>query len=218
MIRIQSLVGERKWRGELSRAHASPHLKKGESLWDLPASPPSQFASATEEGDYCETTYRPRHLEHLIYSGNVPAALLREMTGMELVQEDLSACKDGVVEAGLEARCLKTLSKWPSQNEVSEHFNVLPDENDADCKDEPETRLVRSAQTVESIPVLRLECELGLKGGRHYLVEAWLCGDEGKLHVGDVPKVWTWKTTAWLAAIATLGIPLGFLMAILINA
>ncbi len=216
LMRIQSLVGERKWRGELSRAHASPHLKKGESLWDLPASPPSQFASATEEGDYCETTYRPRHLEHLLYSGDVPPGLLREATGMELIQEDFSACKDGVVEAGLEERCLNALSKWPIQNEVSEHFKVLQDETDEDSKDEPESRIVRSVLHVESIPVLRLKCELELKRGRHYLVEAWLCGDEGKLHVSDVPKVWTWKTTAWLAAIATLGIPLGFLMASLV--
>ncbi len=71
----------------------------------------------------------------------------------------------------------------------------------------------RSARELE-----RSVNELGLKGGRHYLVEAWLCGDEGKLHLNDVPKVWTWKTTAWLAAIATLGIPLGFLMASLVNA
>ncbi len=218
LIRIQSLVGERKWRGEVSRARTSSHLEQRQSLWDLPASPPSQSTSATEESDYCETSYRPRHLEHLLYAGDVPPDLLREVTGKVLLQEDLSACRNGVVEANLEERCLKALSKWSSSTEVSEHFKIGQGQSGDVSGGTPAARLVRSSLAVESIPVLRLECELGLRRGRHYLVEAWLCGDERKLHLGDVPRTWTWKTTAWLAVITTLGIPLGFLLARLVQA
>jgi hypothetical protein len=218
LIRIQSLVGERKWRGKVSRPQASSQLERSGALWDLPASPPSQFTSATEESDYCETSYRPRHLEHLLYAGDVPPALLREVTGKVLLQEDLSAYRNGVVEPDLEERCLKALSKWSSPaGDVSEHFKIGKGPGGEVSGDTPAARLVRSSLSVESIPVLRLECELGVKRGRHYLVEAWLCGDEKKLHLRDVPKTWTWKTSAWLAVITTLGIPLGFLLAGLVH-
>ena len=100
-------------------------------------------------------------------------------------------------------------------DELTEHFSGLGDGTTA-SGERVNTRLIRSDVSVESIQIIRVQCELQLKNAPCHF-QAWVLGNEERLYLADFPKTWTWKATAWAVLSLLLGVPLGYLMESLVR-
>ena len=216
VIRLQSLLAERRWPSESSGEQASASSKESESIWDRPASPPAHYRAATEKSERCKTHYRVHNLDHVLYSGDVPHNLLKRASGKKLLEEELSACASGLVTPKLEEHCLEVLAQWTTKTAKLREYYACPGDGTTAWGNQTSTRLVRSYVSVESLQVVRVQCELQVKNAPHPF-QAWVLGEEERLYLADFPKAWTWKATAWVVLSTALGVPLGYLMESLVR-
>ena len=159
---------------------------------------------------------RPRTtLKKVDYSGELPLRLFSMVSGEQSRARTLGN-KNGVEV--LIAGCLEEVSQRTSTQGVAEAasaFYATPaTKKDPESETTSYDHLLRSRLEFSTVPVLYMKC--GFKDPSHpkaaYRFDAWLYGNEQKLWFRRVPKQWTWKATAWAAAFAVAGLPLGYLL------
>ena len=68
--------------------------------------------------------------------------------------------------------------------------------------------------TDQYVPVIALTCSL--RSPKHPNVgdrfQVWIYGTQRKIHVRNLPRVWTQKATSWIGGLAAAGAAVGFVL------
>ncbi len=165
----------------------------------------------------CKTTYRVLRLEKIVYKGEIPLSLLSSAKGKCVYEGSLSASAPNVMVPGLETKSLQAASNAVSEEclrEIGTFYQKVLEDARESAAGELSCRLIRSKIEVTEIPVQKVSCRLKNQPIKKEIFQfpLWIYGIEKKAHIGNVPRIWTRKASAYVAGIMLLGIPLGYLL------